>query len=356
MKKGNVCITVVSCVLFLFSVVSVSAEMRAGAVSLFPLVGGYVFEEDQDLDNSLTLGLGIGYNLDERWGIEGSLSGINTESDVTDEGVNAYLYRLEGLYHFNISDRFVPYLAAGVGGITISPDNGGTTNSPLLNYGAGVKYFLTDNLALRGDVRHVISFGSTRHNLLYTAGLTFFFGGEKEAVAAAAPPPALKPAPAPAPAPPPKLEPKPAPPPKPEPKDSDGDGVYDDADECPGTPARARVDKRGCWVLKGVLFDFDKSIIKQEGRPVLDEVVVVLNSNPSLRVDIQGHTDSTGTEEWNQGLSERRAKAVMDYLVTAGIDPKRLTTQGFGEGSPAVSNETREGRALNRRVELKPVQ
>ncbi len=360
MKKSNVLITVVSCVLFLFLAGGASAQMRAGAGSITPMIGGYVFEGNQDLDNDLTYGLGIGYNLTERWGVEAAFNYISTEYDTGDRDMNVSLGRLDALYHFNVTDRFVPYLAAGVGGINFNPAGANSDEDALVNYGAGVKYFLTENIALRGDVRHVISFDSTHHNLLYTAGLTFFFGGEKE-VAAVAPKPAPSPAPAPAPAPEPAPTPKPAPKPepapapKPEPKDSDGDGVYDDTDECPGTPARARVDKRGCWVLGDVLFDFDKSIIKPEGRPILDEVAVVMNSNPSMRFAIEGHTDRVGSDAWNQGLSERRARAVMEYLVSAGIRTGRLTSQGFGEGRPAATNETKEGRALNRRVELKPM-
>jgi len=349
MKKYNVFMAVVTCAVFLCFAGGTSAEMRAGAVSLSPMIGGYLFEGNQDLDNDLTYGLGVGYNLTERWAVEAAFNYVDTEYDTgTRSDVEVSLGRLDALYHFNVTDRLVSYLAAGVGGIYFDPDRASSDEDLLANYGVGLKYFLTDNVALRGDVRHVISFDSTHHNLLYTAGITFFFGGEKKAVAAPAPPPPPKPEP--------KPEPKPSPPPpKPEPKDSDGDGVYDDKDECPGTPAGARVDSRGCWCLGDVLFDFDKSVIKPEGRPILDEVVLILENNPSLRIDIQGHTDSIGSEEWNQGLSERRAKAVMEYLVAAGIDPERLTMQGFGEGSPATTNETKEGRALNRRVELKPL-
>ena len=359
MNKLSVAVTIVSCIFLLSFAGGVSAEMKAGAVSISPHVGGYLFEGDQDLKNRPIYGFGLGYNLNERWGVEASLSGINTGSDVTAGDVNAYLYRLEGLYHFNITDRFVPYLAAGVGGITLSPDSGSTKNSPLFNYGAGVKYFLTEDIALRGDVRHVIAFDSrdaTNNNLLYTVGLSISIGGGKEVAAVApAPAPAPAPQPAPAPAPAPQPAPKPIPAPAPEPKDSDSDGIYDDRDECPDTPSGARVDKRGCWAPKNVLFDFDKAIIKPEGRPGLDEVVVVLNNNPSMRADIQGHTDSTGSDAWNQGLSERRAQAVMEYLVSPGIEPNRLTPQGFGESKPTATNETKEGRALNRRVELKPI-
>ncbi len=340
MKKSSVLILIVSCVLFLFLAGGAAAEMRAGAASISPMIGGYVFDGEQDVDNALTYGLGIGYNLTERWGVEAAFNYVNADFETGNREMNVSLGRLDALYHFNVTDRFVPYLAAGVGGINFNPDGAKSDEDALVNYGVGVKYFLTKNIALRGDVRHVISFDETYSNLLYTAGLSFFFGGEKETVAAA-PAPAPKPAPAPAPA--------------PAPKDSDGDGVYDDADKCPGTPAQARVDRRGCWVLRGVLFDFDKATIKPEGRPVLDEVLVVLNNNPSMRVNIQGHTDSMGSDAWNQKLSERRAAAVLEALVSAGIEPARLTSKGFGEGMPAATNETKEGRALNRRVELTPI-
>ena len=87
----------------------------------------------------------------------------------------------------------------------------------------------------------------------------------------------------------------PVPAPTPVRKDSDGDGVYDDEDQCPGTPAGARVNSVGCWVLENVLFDFDKAVIKPEAYPLLDEVVVILKKNPDMTVELQGHTDNIGT-------------------------------------------------------------
>jgi OOP family OmpA-OmpF porin len=140
------------------------------------------------------------------------------------------------------------------------------------------------------------------------------------------------------------------------PLDSDGDGVPDYLDQCPGTPKGAKVDSRGCWVLRNLHFDLDKSEIKPESYPVLDEAVKVLKENPGLRVEIEGHTDSQGSAAYNQGLSERRADAVMRYMTGKGIDSSRLSTKGFGLTRPVADNATAEGRALNRRVELTPVQ
>jgi OOP family OmpA-OmpF porin len=148
------------------------------------------------------------------------------------------------------------------------------------------------------------------------------------------------------------LKDKPAP--APERKDSDGDGVYDDQDQCPGTPAGARVNSVGCWVHENVLFDFDKAVIKPEAYPLLDEVVVILKKNPNMTVELQGHTDNIGTAEYNMGLSLRRANAVADYLEGKGISRDRMTTKGFGFSKPVALNGTEFGRSLNRRVELHP--
>ncbi len=139
------------------------------------------------------------------------------------------------------------------------------------------------------------------------------------------------------------------------PLDTDGDGVYDYLDKCPGTPQGAHVDDRGCWVLENLHFDTDKARIKPDGYPVLYEVITVLKKNPGLRVEIQGHTDSRGSDAHNQALSEKRAQAVRDYLIKAGIDADRLTAEGYGESKPAVPNTSPENMAKNRRVELTPI-
>jgi len=136
--------------------------------------------------------------------------------------------------------------------------------------------------------------------------------------------------------------------------DSDGDGVADHLDQCPDTPRGATVNSVGCWAFEGVvLFDFDRYDIKPETYPLLNEVVTILKKNPRTKIEIEGHTDNVGSAEYNQRLSEKRAKAVMDYLVKNGIDPERLSDRGYGLTRPVASNDTEEGRAKNRRVELR---
>ena len=105
-------------------------------------------------------------------------------------------------------------------------------------------------------------------------------------------------------------------------------------------------------VLRGVNFDFDKATIRPDAKVILDEAAEILKRNPDVKVNVDGYTDSIGTKEYNQKLSERRAASVADYLGAQGVDRSRLTPRGFGESNPVDSNKTKEGRAKNRRVEL----
>jgi outer membrane protein OmpA-like peptidoglycan-associated protein len=156
------------------------------------------------------------------------------------------------------------------------------------------------------------------------------------------------------PPPPPPPPPAAAPPANP---DLDGDGVLNEKDKCPNTRPGAVVDLDGCEVeavisLEGVHFDFDKATLRPEAIVILDKAVALLKTQERVVVEVAGHTDSVGSEEYNQGLSERRAIAVKDYLESQGITATRLTARGYGEAQPVASNDTDAGRALNRRVEL----
>jgi len=140
------------------------------------------------------------------------------------------------------------------------------------------------------------------------------------------------------------------------PLDADRDGVANYLDQCPNTPLGATVDARGCWTYAAVvLFDINSAEVKSEAYPMLSEAVLIMKKNQDLNVEIDGHTDSTGAAAYNMALSVKRAEAIRDHLVTRGIDPKRLTTKGFGFTKPAASNDTKEGRAKNRRVEFTPI-
>jgi OOP family OmpA-OmpF porin len=390
------------------------AEMTPGSFNFSPSIGGYVFEGNQNLDNGPTFGLVGGYSFDKILGAEAVFHYINSESNSGGGDVNGFLYRLDGLYHFMPEKRLVPYLAAGIGGITLDPDSGGNDTDFLVNYGGGLKYFLTKRLVLRGDVRHVIPFDKRQNNLAYTLMLTFLAKKEKKA----SPPvdsdgdgvpdhrdqcPGT-----------PKgvqVDAKGCPldsdgdgvadhldrcphtpkgvtvnnhgcpldtdadgdgvtddldqcPDTPRgvavdtkgcPLDSDADGVPDHLDRCPATPRGAKVNENGCWVLEQVRFDTGKQDIRPESFPALDRVADVLKQNPNVRVVIEGHTDNVGRKTYNQKLSENRAQAVMEYVLQKGIGAERLSFVGYGISKPIASNETAKGRARNRRVQLTPI-
>ncbi|MDB5971886.1 MAG: hypothetical protein JWQ90_4336 [Hydrocarboniphaga sp.] len=164
------------------------------------------------------------------------------------------------------------------------------------------------------------------------------------------------------------------------PVDSDGDGVPDDIDQCPGTPPNTSVDAKGCplplppppckspepgekvllsgcatgetIVLRGVNFEFDKARLTPNAQVILDAVGDELVAHPNIKVELSGHTDSKGSDSYNQKLSDARAKSVVEYLESKGIDASRMTAMGYGETQPIADNDTDEGREINRRVEL----
>ena len=137
------------------------------------------------------------------------------------------------------------------------------------------------------------------------------------------------------------------------PGDADGDGVLDPNDACPGTLAAARVDGRGCWTLQGLQFAVNSADIDRRYTTMLHEAIAVLKANPDVKISIDGHTDADGSDAYNQSLSERRAASVLQYFVTeGGLSADRFVSKGYGESRPAAPNDTRENKAINRRVEL----
>jgi len=204
-------------------------EMLPGAYSISPYVGLYKFEGNLDLNSGPTYGVRLGYDFTKRFGVEMDLGYVDTKyTEVApDRYTDVYNYRLEALYHFFPEKKLVPFVAAGFGGQTMNYRNTPKSDTTHFagDYGVGLKYFLTDNVALRTDLRHVLGFASIENNLEWTFGLTFLFGGskpmaEKAVVREAAAAPVVL--------------------------DTDGDGVPNDLDKCLDTPAGVKVDLDGC--------------------------------------------------------------------------------------------------------------
>ncbi len=148
--------------------------------------------------------------------------------------------------------------------------------------------------------------------------------------------------------------------------DNDKDGLADLEDQCPNEPGPPDGDRPGCprkpalvvvtdkeiKITQQIHFEFDKDIIRKESFPILDAVAEVLQKNPEMRIEIQGHTDNKGSAAYNAKLSDRRAASVRKYLVAKGIAPERLVSHGYGLSRPIVPNDTDQNRALNRRVQF----
>ena len=141
------------------------------------------------------------------------------------------------------------------------------------------------------------------------------------------------------------------------PVDSDKDGIMDAYDQCPGTAKGTVVNKQGCELeekidLSNVQFETGTAILSSSSISILDAASDVLIRNTHLNFEVAGHTDSAGNYQSNMALSKNRATAVRDYLVNKGVAGSRLNEKGYGSDKPTASNDSREGRRANRRVEL----
>ncbi|BCR05388.1 membrane protein [Desulfuromonas versatilis] len=362
----------------------VLAANPSGAFTLTPLAGSYVFEGNQNIDDDAVFGLALGVNIDEHIAVEGLLRYLETNLENSSQDLTLYAGQLDLLYHFFPQNRFVPYVAAGLGYMVKDLDRGGSDEDPLLNYGVGLKYFVSDKVALRLDARHIFELNvnegaHTRdafQNLAYSAGLTFHFGGSSPAVKSVEQGGPSKIAPVPAPAEAPvvaalseaemadkaavgqgRVEAAVMV----DSTDSDGDGILDTMDKCPGTPEGVLVDHLGCppvlekprSLMLDIHFATGRSEVAQRFHQELAAAAAFMKQSGGSHAVVEGHTDSTGAAEANLKLSLQRAESVRAYLIRHfGIEPGQIKAAGFGAEQPVADNATAEGRRLNRRVVL----
>lgn len=359
------------------------AEIKEGSVELSPFAGYNFFQKRQNLENRPVYGGRLGYNFTSRFGVEAAAEYIKTNVDDKSEtptrqgqftspinGVKITMYHLDLLYHFMPENKFNPFIVAGYGAANYSPKIN-NKNMSAINVGVGAKYWLANNIALRGDLRDNVVLDEGVSNLEATVGVVFAFGGKSKASPAVA---------------------------SQQPVDSDGDGVPDTRDNCAATPAGVAVDAKGCPqdsdkdgvadyldkcpntragiavdkngcppVVKKVVilasepkveekvksaaveqevvvlafedihFGFDEATLTPEAKTILKRDIKILKDNPKAKIRIAGYTSASGTEEYNQKLSERRAKSVQDYLISEGVITRdRLSTIGYGEKHPAA--------------------
>jgi OOP family OmpA-OmpF porin len=330
-------------------------------------VGVNFQDTDRGTDDTPFATLGMGKFLNPNWSVDVELNYQNPEKQAyPDLWWSQYGISADARYHFrNADSKWWPYIRMGLGwqrheeeGIRDpafgTPEGGFPAqhedNNVAANLGAGLQFDF-GRMDLRTEVGTRIDFDGTQFragdqqssftDLLASIGMTVALGPEPMAPVAPAP-----------------VAPNCAD------MDDDGDGVINCDDKCPGSEAGQTIGPDGCPVpvsidLKGVNFDFDKSTLRPDAVAILNEAIEILKRYPDLKVEVAGHTDSVGTDAYNQGLSERRARAVYDYLTSNGIDAARLVgPNGYGESRPIAPNtnpdgsDNPEGRAQNRRTEL----
>jgi OmpA-OmpF porin, OOP family len=315
---------------------SARSEIRAGSFEA-GLFGGYnFFQSSQNLKPGPIAGARIGYNFTPHFGVEAAgeyiWSKVDDQSKLgLTEGqygspmdkVNLTFYHLDLVYHFTPYSKFTPFVLVGFGGAHYDPSIS-TKDMAAFNVGVGAKYALTDNIALRFDLKDYMAteiMQETYHNFGVTLGITFAFGGQSKA----------KPAE--------KYEPA-QPAPEPVAKEKVAEKVVILASEPKveeQVMAAAAEPKIIILAFEDVHFDFDKSTLKPEAQAILKRNIQLLKDNPKAKVRIAGYTSAAGTRSYNQKLSERRANAVEEYLVNEGVITRdRLSTIGYGESNPAM--------------------
>jgi OOP family OmpA-OmpF porin len=307
-----------------------AAGDEAGHWYFYPFGGGISPDSKRDTNGpAWDYGGGLGYQFTNTWALELYFNRTSLRDKFDAQDTTLSQFNLDVLHIWNRSSVFAPYVQVGAGWLQASEH--GYPNRSFFNAEGGTGAFIklwekadgSRSFSLRPDVRarwnhegassNVPGNSGSFVDLIYTLGLVLSWG---PATPVPAPPPVAAAAPAP-----------PAPPPPPPP---------------PAPPADV--------VLTGVTFATDSATLTAASRPVLDEVARGLKQHPRMKVELQGHTDSTGSAAYNLRLSQRRAESVREYLISAGVPAAQLTARGYGETQPVASNATAEGRALNRRT------
>ena len=336
-------------------------DMFRDAWYAVPSVNYMNADNDLKADDGWGAGIKLGKELSPSWDLQGGL-GYNRASENTGIAGASGSYKqttlgLDALYMFSRSN-FRPFLLAGAGAVRnkIGYDYPGVAGRSskttwLGNVGFGAQYLFNDTFGIQADLREQWSEAplgrtalghaddsNTVANTLLNIGGIFRFGAPAPVVAAAAPEPAPMPIAEPAP------EPEPAPAPAP----------------VPAPVAKCEPTMDTITIGAEKLFDFDKVNLSKDGKAALDEAAAKIIANPEVKaVIVTGHTDRIGSDNYNQKLSERRAKKVADYLVSKGVDRSTITSSGKGESEPVVQCEgTKKTKKLisslapNRRVTI----
>ncbi len=373
-------------VLFVLAAAPAFADPQAPAkLEVGVALGGHAFSSDVELGvpdmpnepspvSGAMFGARIAVPLSNRLAIEGEAMVIPTKDDVLHDAATVYGLRAHVRLDL-LTGKLRPFLVAGAGMHVLRSSSPQMANDVDQAYhvGAGIRYAVSDRFDVRFDARDLFvpdrDHNGATEDYEFTAGVTWRFGVTEPA----APAPATEPAPGPV--------------------DTDGDGLTDDVDKCPtqaedkdgfqdedgcpdpdndndGIPDVADKcpnepetkngyqDEDGCpdqviRELAGIGFELDSAKIDEQSAPILEKAVDILKANPSLAVEISGHTSAEGNRDRNEKLSLARAEAVKAYLVKRGIAATRILTVGHGSDVPVADNGSEDGRRQNRRIEFR---
>jgi OOP family OmpA-OmpF porin len=310
----------------------------AGQFYIAPGLQKMNYDAEVGLDNDLGYVIGIGYDFTSRLSAEFSVMDLNPETKAKRE-LDQDLWKIDVLYGLDFDlGRFKPFVVSGLGNSNIDGEN-----DSIWDIGAGLRLPLNERWTWRTSIRNYYALGRDFEDQDFGIDTTLVYrlGGSRKSMASSNEPPreGIQEVVAVA--------------------DADRDGVPDANDLCSDTPRSYAVDKDGCPIAIEevarvellVNFDFDRSEVKEQYLPEIERVARFMEQYPDRVVELEGHTDSRGTDAYNLGLSQRRAEAVMAELVGRfGISPSRVSAKGFGESQPIGSNDSAQGRAENRRV------
>lgn len=334
------------------------AQENAETRSYLSLDYNHVFRDSNRASTDGNGGsLGYGISLSKIWGLEFNAFyndfGRNTFRTTN---WNEYGAKVDGMFFYSRNPSFSPYFGLGLGGIRSNERvSNQSSTDPFADIGLGFFHYFaigSQDFAVRADARyrwldtHGIAGVGYVGEPVVKVGLVLPFGAR-----AAAAPVVLNAA---------KSATETA-----AILDTDGDGVPDDQDKCRNSPKGSDVDARGCplddanaRVFESVHFDYKKADLTPKARTTLDETAASIKEmaeKSAIKVRVGGHTDNIGSDGYNQGLSERRAETVTNYLTGKGVDKKIISTDAYGKTLPDKDNATEEGRAYNRRVEVKAI-
>ena len=317
---------------------------------LTPFASGILTDSKAGLndDSYLNAGLSLAKNLDDSFidQIETLYMRSDNLEYKNSQSTNINRFFLNAIKKHELNEKFALYGLAGLGYQDITQELANNEDSPIFNYGIGLRYDIPYyGIALKSDIRHLITTKNSQNDFMYTLGIGMPIGKKyNDEIKAKVP----------------KIEERQVqekqivniPEIKEIDNDQDKDGVINNLDKCPNTTTGVKVNNEGCvdTINLNINFDNNSAEIKDIYNSKVSEFANLLKTNPSMTAVIEAHTDSKGNDSYNLNLSNKRANSVVEALKNYGIESSRLKAIGYGETQPIATNDNETGKAKNRRV------